>query len=332
MTRGFPGPEQRASSPAAATTSFTSASLIKGAAALAGLGVGTLAYSSLIERNAYTLRRFELPVLPEGAESIRVLHFSDLHLMPGQRRKVEWVRGLSRLRPDLVFNTGDNIAHPDSVAPLLHAMEPYLDLPGAFVLGSNDYFAPGRRNPFDYLRKKVAKPHTPRLPTDKLVMGLGERGWRDLTNARGSVTVRGLDLELVGVDDPHLRYDHYDAVAGDPDPSADLKVGVVHAPYTRVLDAMSRDGTDLIIAGHTHGGQLAVPFYGALVTNCDLDTSRVKGPSRWWPGANGIPSAQAPDDAAWMHVSAGLGTSPYVPFRFACRPEASLLTLVPQRR
>lgn len=304
--------------------------LLRAAGGVAALGAGGLAYAGLIERNAYALRRFDLPVLPEGASPIRVLHFSDLHLMPAQRRKVRWVRDLERLDPHVVVNTGDNIAHPESIEPLLHAMEPYLDLPGAFVLGSNDYFAPGKRNPVDYLRKRVAKPKSPRLPTDELVAGLGEHGWADLTNARGSVRVEGLDLELVGVDDPHLNYDDYAAVAGPPDPTADLKVGICHAPYTRVLDAMTRDGAELLIAGHTHGGQLALPLYGALVTNCDLDTRRAKGVSRWWPGANGIPSSKAPQEAAWMHVSAGLGTSPYAPFRFACRPEASLLTLLPK--
>jgi predicted MPP superfamily phosphohydrolase len=69
------------------------------------------------------------------------------------------------------------------------------------------------------------------------------------------------------------------------------------------------------MAGHTHGGQLCLPFYGALVTNCDLDRSRVKGVSRW-----GAQTA--------LHVSAGIGTSPFAPFRFCCRPEATLLTLV----
>ena len=137
----------------------------------------------------------------------------------------------------------------------------------------------------------------------------------------------GHDLELVGVDDPHLEYDRYAAVAGPADPSAALTVGVMHAPYTRVLDAMTADGAGLVVAGHTHGGQLCLPFYGALVTNCDLDRGRAKGVSRWWPGAAGAPSAQAPRDAAWLEVSAGLGTSPYAPVRFACRPEATLLTL-----
>ena len=301
------------------------------AAATTGLaGAGALAYGSLVERNAFTLRRFVLPVLPAGRRPIDVLHLSDIHLVPGQRRKLAWVSALAELEPDAVINTGDNLAHPGAIPPLMEALEPFRGLPGAFVLGSNDYFAPGRKNPIDYLVRKKPKPRTPRLPTDVLVRELRDSGWVDLTNARGRMTVSGLDVELVGVDDPHLRYDRYDEVAGPADPRAALTLGVVHAPYTRVLDAMVADGADLVLAGHTHGGQLAVPFYGAIVTNCDLDTGRVKGVSRWWPGANGIDSAQAPPDAAWLHVSAGLGTSPYAPVRFACRPEASLLTLVPR--
>ena len=88
---------------------------------------------------------------------------------------------------------------------------------------------------------------------------------------------------------------------------------------------MHDDDVDLAIAGHTHGGQLALPFWGALVTNCDLDTRRAKG-LHGWPGPR--PDQPGGAGSTWMHVSAGLGTSPYAPVRFACRPEATLLTLV----
>jgi len=108
-------------------------------------------------------------------------------------------------------------------------------------------------------------------------------------------------------------------VAGPVDrDAADVTIGVTHAPYRRVIDAMAYDGLDLILAGHTHGGQVAIPGYGALVSNCDLDPRRAKGLSRHSAGGH----------TAWMHVSAGLGTSPYAPIRFACPPEATLLTLV----
>jgi predicted MPP superfamily phosphohydrolase len=90
-----------------------------------------------------------------------------------------------------------------------------------------------------------------------------------------------------------------------------------------VLDQLHGDGVDAILAGHTHGGQLCLPFFGALVTNCDIDRRRAKG-LHGWPGPR--PDEVGGNGSAWLHVSAGAGTSPYAPVRFACRPEATLLT------
>ena len=294
----------------------------------AALAAGGLAYASLIERNAFTLRRASVPVLPRGAASLRVLHVSDFHLVPRQARKIEWIRGLAALEPDLVVNTGDNLADLHAVPAVLRALEPLLAFPGVFVMGSNDYFAPSFKNPALYLTKAHARSSASiPLPTTDLTEAFIRAGWADLTNARAGLSVGGQEVEFVGVDDAHLNYDRYAEVAGAPDPSAALTVGVTHAPYRRVLDSMTADGAGLVIAGHTHGGQLCLPFYGTLVTNCDLDRGRAKGVSRWWPGAGDSPSSEAPAGAAWLEVSAGLGTSPYAPVRFACRPEATLLTL-----
>jgi uncharacterized protein len=297
-------------------------------AGLAAAGAGGLAYASLIERNMFTLRRFSVPVLPHGAPSLRVLHVSDIHLVPRQSRKIEWIRSLAALDPDLVINTGDNLADLEAVPAVLRALAPLLNVPGVFVLGSNDYFAPSLKNPGLYLTNGYARERASiPLPTADLVDAFTRAGWADLSNARAALSVGGQTLEFVGVDDPHLKYDDYAVVAGARDSAAALTVGVTHAPYRRILDAMTTDGAGLVIAGHTHGGQLCLPLYGTLVTNCDLDRHRAKGVSRWWPGAGGQPSSLAPSDAAWLEVSAGLGTSPFAPVRFACRPEATLLTL-----
>jgi predicted MPP superfamily phosphohydrolase len=296
------------------------------------VGAGGLAYASLIERNAFTLRRVSVPVLPPGAASLRVLHVSDIHLVPRQSRKIEWIRSLAALNPNLIVNTGDNLADLEAVPALRRALEPLLTVPGVFVLGSNDYFAPSIKNPGLYLTASHARSKTSvRLPTADLVDVFTRSGWTDLSNARAVLTVGGQVLEFVGVDDAHLDYDRYAAVAHPSDPSAAVTIGVTHAPYRRVLNAMTADGAGLVIAGHTHGGQLCLPFYGTLVTNCDLDRRRAKGVSRWWPGAGTTPSSRAPADAAYLEVSAGLGTSPYAPVRFACRPEATLLTLTARR-
>ena len=302
------------------------AASLAGAAGAVGLG-----YASLVERNAFVVRRFAVPVLPAGHRPLRVVHISDLHLMPGQRRKAAWVAALADLRPDLVVNTGDNISHPDAIPVALEAFSAFEGVPGVFVMGSNDYFVPQPKNPFLYLLppRPPAPSRSPRLPTEDLVKGMLDLGWTDLTNTRATLAVAGSPVEFVGVDDPHLKYDRYGLVEGPFSPEAELRVGVTHAPYQRILDAMTRDGAELVVAGHTHGGQLCLPLYGALVTNCDLDRGRAKGLSRWWPGAGRSLGSPPPPDAAWLEVSAGLGTSPYAPVRFACRPEATLLTLVP---
>ena len=254
---------------------------------------------------------------------LRVLHLSDLHLTPGQHLKQQWVRGLAALEPDAVVVTGDFLGHREAIAPVLACLGDLLDLPGAFVLGSNDYYAPILKNPARYLlpdgqdRTRVGG----RLPWRELVVALTARGWVDLSNRRGRLRVAGLDLALAGVDDPHLNYDDLTAVAGPPD-AADLAVAVAHAPYLRVLDGFTADGYALVLAGHTHGGQLRLPGFGALVTNCDLDRAR----------ARGLHQHTAAGRSAWLHVSAGLGTSPYAPVRFGCRPEATLLHLLPGER
>jgi predicted MPP superfamily phosphohydrolase len=304
-----------------------------GLARLAGLGAAAaaagVAYASLVELRWFALRTAEVPILPPGHRPLKVLHLSDLHLTPAQGRKREWVRALAALRPDLVVDTGDNLAHQQAVRPLLAALGDLLDVPGVFVFGSNDYFAPTTRNPVRYLLPDDGRraTHTPPLPWRELRDAFLDRGWTDLTNRRTSLTVGDTTIAFAGVDDPHLEYDDLAAVAGPADEAADVRMGVAHAPYLRVLDQFAHDGYDAILAGHTHGGQLCLPGKGALVTNCDLEPARAKGLHRHPAGA----APEAPG-AAWLHVSAGLGTSPYAPVRFCCRPEATLLTLTPRSR
>lgn len=297
------------------------------AGVVAASGFGALGYAAGVEVRNFVVRRAEVAVLPKGHRPLRVLHFSDLHLVPRQQTKRRWIRSLAALEPDLVINTGDNLAHRDSVAPLLEDLGALLGVPGVFVFGSNDYFSPSARNPARYLfpddgQRNV---HTGRLPFEDLRRGFLEAGWLDLDNATGRLEVTGSRIAFVGVDDPHLEYDDLPAVAGPAPTDADLRIAVAHAPYLRVLDQFARDGYDITFAGHTHGGQLCLPFRGALVTNCDLETARAKGLHRH-------PADSQPGDPAssWLHVSAGAGTSPYAPVRFCCRPEATLLTLQPR--
>jgi len=293
-----------------------------GAAVVGGLGLTTYAVA---ETRRFVLREATVPLLPPGHAPVRALHLSDLHLTPGQRRKQDWVRDLAGLAPDLVVDTGDHLSHRDSVPVVLDVLGGLLDVPGVFVFGSNDYFEPTLRNPLRYLLPDTGERHitSPILPYDDLRAGLTAAGWRDLTNRRDSLMVGDLRFAFAGVDDPHLEYDRLEDVAGPADPDADVRLGVAHAPYLRVLDQFAADGYDAVLAGHTHGGQVCLPGGRALTTNCDLEPARAKGLHRH-------PAESQPGDpgSCWLHVSAGLGTSPYAQIRVACRPEATLLTLV----
>ena len=305
------------------------------AAALGLAAAGAAVWATAIERRLFTLRRHTLPLLSEGAAPIRILHLSDLHLAPWQTNKVDWVRSLAELRPDLVVLTGDLMGHLQARHMLLHALEPLAAAaPTVFVHGSNDYYGPILKNPVKYLlepsRQSTRKPD---IDNEELTLGLENLGCIDLNNSATRIAVRGTELELLGLNDPHIRYDDASAMRdalsalaledGSPESGVDaperapLRIGVVHAPYQGPLGELLDDGVELILAGHTHGGQVRVPGLGALTANCDLPTAQARGMSVWYDAHR----------AAFLNVSAGLGNSIYAPVRFACRPEASLITL-----
>ena len=292
--------------------------LANSALAIGVTGVGSLTYG-LAEAQAFKVRELDLALLPAGSVSIRVLHLSDLHITPAQTRKINWVKSLTKLEPDFVVGTGDFLAHQLAVPAVVEAMNVLLDIPGAFVLGSNDYFAPTIKNPLTYFKKgREIRAEGTALPTSDLVDELSDAGWLDLNNKQGTAVINDVKIHFRGTDDPHINKDDYAAVAGSFDSDA-FAFGVTHAPYRRVLQSFEIDKADLVLAGHTHGGQICIPFYGALVTNCDLPQGQAKGFSTF--GESEMP----------LHVSAGVGTSPFAQVRIACRPEATLITLSAKR-
>jgi predicted MPP superfamily phosphohydrolase len=291
------------------------------------VAAGAAVWGIGIERHLFTVRFHELAVLPAGARPIRVLHVSDAHMAPWQRRKQRWMAALAELQPDLVVNTGDNMGHPDGLRGLRTAFDPLRGIPGVFVHGSNDHAAPSPRNPLRYFTGPSKVTHTAEpLDTDALDGYLAdELGWLNLNNASGTLDAGDLRIAAFGVSDAHRGWDDLEVLPGlvsqlRADGSADLTIGVTHAPYRRVLDDFVDLEADAIFAGHTHGGQVRVPGFGALVANCDIPLRQARGLSEWTHAGRTAP----------LNVSAGLGHSIYAPVRFACRPEASLLTLLPR--
>jgi predicted MPP superfamily phosphohydrolase len=267
----------------------------------------------------YQLREVSVPILPQGASDIRILHFSDLHLTPRRKREIADIKSWASLNPDLVISTGDFLAHRDAVETALNALNELLDFPGLYVFGSNDYYAPRFKNPLTYLqRDDGTRKLGVKLPTEELDRELTQRGWINLNNRRCLISIKNVEIDIRGTDDAHLKLDDYSKVTGAT--KGDFSIGVTHAPYARVLDGMKRDGIDLIFAGHTHGGQIRIPWFGgsrSLTTNCDLPNWRSRGLTRV-------------EEEPWLHVSAGMGFSPFAPIRFSCPPEATFIHLRPK--
>ena len=312
--------------------SYTSGKIVATAlGAAVTLGAGALAWGTLIERSRFTLRREIVPVLAPGARSLTVLHLSDLHMAPWQTDKQDWVRSLKVFEPDLVINTGDNMGHQDGLSGVAYALEPFRGIPGVFVNGSNDYYGPTPKNPLRYFSGPSSHKHTQtELDVTKMERFFeDELGWLSLNNTARAMSIRGSRIEFFGVNDAHRNWDRLDKLTGAIDTEREnvewadapgpevVSVGVTHAPYRRVLDAFVTHGADVIFGGHTHGGQVRIPGVPALVTNCDIPREQASGLSHWEHAGH----------SAYLNVSAGVGTSIYAPVRFACPPEAVVVTL-----
>jgi predicted MPP superfamily phosphohydrolase len=278
-------------------------------AAIAGGGALCVLYGVFVERRWFRLRRYRLAILPtDGPEAVTILHLSDLHFVRNDAKKA---RFLASLPPaDVTVVTGDFLAEPEAVERTVEAVRPTQGrLASWFVLGSNDYFVPVPLNYTAYFRRRRKPRRPPPGRGDDLARLLVADGWHDLTNSRHEVALDGLPIELLGLDDAHIRWQDYrPAPRRAPER---FGVAVMHSPDSAPEAAAL--GYDLVVAGHTHGGQVRLPFVGALITNSSMPRRLVSGLIRM--------------GSATLHTSPGLGTSKFAPFRFLCRPEATLLEL-----
>ena len=271
-------------------------------------GALCVVYGIAIERRWYRLRGYDLAILPPtGPERLDILHLSDLHFVRGDRAKQRFLAGLPSA--DVTVVTGDFLAEPQAVETAVAAVRATRGrLASWFVLGSNDYFVPKPLNYLAYFRRTRRRRPAGHGRSAALIAQLTDDGWIDLTNSRAEIDLGGLPIELLGLDDAHIRW-HDLRVA--PRTTDRFGLAVMHSPDS--APEVAALGYDLLVAGHTHGGQVCLPFVGALVTNCSMPRRLVAGLFRMGPSI--------------VHTSRGLGTSKYAPFRFWCRPEATMLRL-----
>jgi predicted MPP superfamily phosphohydrolase len=278
--------------------------------AIVAAGALCVAWGVFVERHWYRLRRYRLDILPaEGPETLTVLHLSDLHFVARDRRKAAF---LATLPPaDVTVITGDFLAEPRAVEDVVAAVRPVRGrLASWFVLGSNDYFVPRPLNYLRYFKRDRTPRRAARGRSAELIALLETDGGEHLRNVgRPDVALDGLAVELVGLDDAHIGW-HDLRVAPRKAPER-FGVAVMHSPDSAPETAAC--GYDLMVAGHTHGGQVRLPWVGALVTNSSMPRRLVSGLIRM--------------NGAILHTSPGMGQSKFAPFRFFCRPEATLLEL-----
>ena len=271
-------------------------------------------YAVFIERLNFKIRR--LKITADVKKTITILHISDLHFRSSQGKKARFIKSLSKLNPDLVINTGDNLGGLDQEQSTVSALKPLLNFPGGFVYGGNDYKGPVFKNPLGYLTKPSSGKSLPNLKTEKLTEGFSN--WVNLNNDSKIIEINGQKIQLMGLDDPHEQFDNpakLEKTIGAK--KVDYKIGVVHAPYHRAIQQLGLQGADLVLAGHTHGGQVCLPGGKALTTNCDLPVEFARGNSSWSFDGQDVE----------LNVSAGLGTSIFAPFRLFCPPEVTLIEL-----
>jgi predicted MPP superfamily phosphohydrolase len=280
----------------------------------------------LFEAQWLRLRKRKLPVpgLPSTLEGFRILHISDLHAGapgPGARAVAKLVKASRRADADLVLFTGDMTDKKKDLGPHLPLLAEIGSRYGKFsVLGNHDHGL--RKTVLQDLARRITgreKLGPREIPTESLEETvalnrelLAQAGIRLLENECAALATRGGTVQVCGIDDVQYGYADFEGTAGQVDPDAGLRVLLSHSP-----DAVAwvPDGVyGLVLAGHTHGGQICIPHptRGRIL----LSTSG----SRFGAGVYRV-------GGYTMHVSPGVGTT-LLPFRLLSRPEITLLELV----
>ena len=273
--------------------------------ALAGAGgLGLLAYAAAVE--PYWIETIHLdlfaPRLPEAFEGYTIVQVSDLHTRQLGRRE-RLLQGLLAALPpaDLIAVTGDMVHTPAGIAPFLQIAEHFQARDGAYAIFGNSE------------HKNGVRPYA-------LSQTLAEHGITPLMNRHVRLTRGDAEIILAGVDDPVNDKDRLDeALAGVPGDLFSLLL--MHSP-DGIAEAVVR-GVDVVLSGHTHGGQIRLPWVGAPYTHSVLGRRMSDGyySRRRLRRAIGIRPGRTQ-----LYVTRGLGVSGLA-LRFLARPELTVITL-----
>ncbi len=266
--------------------------------------LGLALYARRIEPSRIEITRHEVAYvdLPPSLDGITICQLSDLHLA-GEKRQEDYVAAAIRaVRADLFVLTGDMIHGHKGIPRLLRWLADVGDsaAPAVAVPGNGE--------------------HRAGVDLGAMRDGLAAQGIPLLTNGALRWQARGAELQIVGVDDPHTHYADFELAYREADPRLWTLV-LCHSP-DGVADIGERRA-DLVLCGHTHGGQVRLPMVGAIHAH----TLRVRGIVAGWYEGEALSRAMGRDAGAMrVYVSRGLGRSGF-PYRFLCRPELPVFTL-----
>jgi predicted MPP superfamily phosphohydrolase len=245
-----------------------------------------------------THQRIVIEKLPEEFHGFRIAQLSDIHHSPflGEEEIVEAVRRANELRPDLVALTGDYISHSrDYISGCARALGGLRAARGVFaILGNHDHWTDG----------------------EMMFRALTEHGIRVLINESERIELGGACIHLAGVDDLLVRRDDLPKALSGTNRD-ETRILLSHNPA--IIREAARACVDLVLSGHTHGGQIN---WRMLVGREDRKTARwLRRPSRR------LMRGHAQLGSTQLYVNRGLGTV-VVPLRYGCPPEITLIELI----
>lgn len=250
--------------------------------------------------------------MPPGPDcrTLRILHLSDLHLQKGDDKKLAFIRAITDDDFDMVVLTGDIFQFSDSFdyGPFLLSRQPRL---GAYaVFGNHDYYDYSLFNKsFGRLLRKFRHPQVKKDVTPHR-KALEAGGFKVLVNQ--ALNLPEHNIFIAGVDYPGIKNSELAALMQQAPASPGLlKLALFHLPWR--LDNLARAGFDMAFGGHTHGGQIRIPGFGALITDSELHRSEASG--LFWRGKTAF------------HISRGLGADPRSNIRLFCPPAATVIEL-----
>ena len=257
--------------------------------ALAALGLGCIAYGYFVEPYwlEVTHLRIETPKLARGSRLVRIVLISDLHSDPKARLEERLPDVVAGLAPDVILFAGDSINSTGGLPNFRGCLKRLAALAPTFVVKGNWDVSFWNDQP---------------LFTDT--------GARELDGNAVRLPVAGGELWIAGA-----AYGNVDGIERElaSRPREAFTILLFHTPDE--IYEVARQGVDLYCAGHTHGGQVALPLYGALVTLSRFDKKFEAGPHRV--------------EQTWLYVNRGMGMEggPAPRVRFAARPEVTLIEL-----